>query len=102
MAELGYTYLEILQFYYPGTEIGLLNEDGSVKTVDKASIVKEWALSKKGCGYVWGATGYKLTQSKLDEFYTLLSKLEKSYKNGEVTQEDYERMKKTILENYMK
>lgn len=41
-------------------------------------------------------------QVKLDELYSLLSKLEKSYKNGEVSQEDYERMKKTILENYMK
>ena len=67
MAELGYNYLEILQFYYPGTEIGLLNEDGSVKIMDKASVVKEWALSKKGCGYVWGSTGYVLTQSTLNE-----------------------------------
>lgn len=82
MAELGYTYLEILQFYYPGTEIGLLNEDGSVKTVDKASIVKEWALSKKGCGYVWGATGYKLTQSKLDELINKYPQYVSQSKNG--------------------
>lgn len=57
MAELGYNCFEILEFYYPGTQIALLNEDGSVMPMDKASIVKEWALSKKGCGYVWGATG---------------------------------------------
>lgn len=47
-------------------------------------------------------TATQVDQVKLDELYSLLSKLEKSYKNGEVTQEDYERMKKTILENYMK
>ena len=40
--------------------------------------------------------------SKLDEMYDLLAKLEKSYKNGEVSYEDYERMKKTILDNYLK
>lgn len=38
--------------------------------MDNASKVKEWALSKKGCGYVWGATGYTLTQSKLNELIT--------------------------------
>lgn len=43
----------------------------------------------------------KVDQSKLDELYSLLAKLEKSYKNGEITEEDYQRMKKTILENYM-
>lgn len=82
MAELGYTYLEILQFYYPGTEIGLLNEDGSVKLMDKASIVKEWALSKKGCGYVWGATGYTLTQSKLNELINQYPQYVSQSKNG--------------------
>lgn len=65
MAELGYNCFEILEFYYPGTQIALLNEDGSVTPMDKASIVKEWALSKKGCGYVWGATGQVLTATEL-------------------------------------
>lgn len=41
-------------------------------------------------------------QSKLDEMYELLSKLEKSYKENKITSEDYERMKKTILDNYLK
>lgn len=41
-------------------------------------------------------------QSKLDEMYELLSKLEKSYKENKISTEDYERMKKTILENYLK
>lgn len=43
-----------------------------------------------------------IEQAKLDEMYDLLSKLEKSYKSGEMTYEDYERMKKTILDNYLK
>ena len=43
-----------------------------------------------------------VNQAKLDEMYDLLSKLEKSYKTGEVSFEDYERMKKTILDNYMR
>ena len=30
MAELGFNYKEILDFYYPGTELAYLNEDGSV------------------------------------------------------------------------
>ena len=44
----------------------------------------------------------QVDQSKLDEMYDLLAKLEKSYKNGEVSFDDYQRMKKTILDNYMK
>ena len=43
-----------------------------------------------------------IDQSKLDEMYQLLAKLEKSYKANEITFEDYDRMKKTILENYLK
>ena len=43
-----------------------------------------------------------IDQSKLDEMYELLSKLEKSYKENKITSEDYERMKKTILDNYLK
>lgn len=69
MAELGFDYKAILEFYYPGTQLAYLQEDGSVKpmaTKTKAEIVKDWALSKEGCGYVWGATGYVLTQSRLD------------------------------------
>ena len=27
----------------------------------------DWALSKVGCGYIWGATGYTLNQTKLDQ-----------------------------------
>ena len=63
MAELGFSYKDILAFYYPGTEI---KEAYGVNNADK---VKQWCLSKKGCGYVWGATGQKLTESALDALY---------------------------------
>lgn len=67
MAKLGFSYQEILQFYFPGTELAYLKEDGSVEPMaTKADRLKEWALSKEGCGYVWGATGYVLTQSRLN------------------------------------
>lgn len=35
-----------------------------------------------------------------EELYTLLAKLERQYKNGEIDEENYNRMKKTILDNY--
>lgn len=35
--------------------------------MSKQQALREWALSKVGCGYLWGATGYKLTQAKLDQ-----------------------------------
>ena len=46
-----------------------MRADGSVEPMavkSKADIVREWALSKEGCGYVWGATGYVLSQSRLN------------------------------------
>lgn len=70
MAELGFDYKEILEFYFPGTKLAIMREDGSVEPMavkSKADIVREWALSKEGCGYVWGATGYVLTQSRLND-----------------------------------
>ena len=39
-------------------------------------------------------------QQKLDELYMLLAKLEKSYKNNELSTEEYQRMKETILSNF--
>ena len=35
---------------------------------DNASKIVEFAQSKVGCGYVWGATGQILTESKLKAF----------------------------------
>lgn len=43
----------------------------------------------------------KADPKKLDKVYELLSKLEKEYKNGEIQEEDYIRMKETILNNYL-
>lgn len=34
---------------------------------EKQQKLIDWALSKVGCGYLWGATGYTLTQTKLDQ-----------------------------------
>lgn len=84
MAELGFSYIEILQFYYPGTQLAYLTDEGGIQpmAIDNASKVKEWALSKKGCGYVWGATGYTLTQSKLNELITQYPQYVSQSKNG--------------------
>ena len=41
------------------------------KGEDKPTIVRNYAISKVGCGYVWGATGEILTESKLEYFYKL-------------------------------
>lgn len=83
MAELGFGYQEILEFYFPGTQLAYLTEDGGIKPMAaKASKVKEWALSKQGCGYVWGATGYVLTQSKLDALIKQYPDYVSQSKNG--------------------
>ena len=83
MAELGFSYQEILEFYFPGTQLAYLKEDGGIEPMaTKASKVKEWALSKKGCGYVWGATGYVLTQSKLNELIKQYPDYVSQSKNG--------------------
>lgn len=65
MASLGKTYKEILSFYYPGTEI----KEAYGMSNTNADIVRAWCVSKKGCGYVYGATGQKLTQSVLNALY---------------------------------
>ena len=41
-----------------------------------------------------------MKQDNLEDLYNLIAKLEKSYKDGEISQEDYERMKQTIINNY--
>lgn len=64
MAKLGFTYQEILKFYYPGTEIRTIEE---LRSMSKADIVRQYALSKVGCGYIYGTSGQVLTQSLLTE-----------------------------------
>lgn len=63
MAALNFSYQDILQFYYPNTEIR------EMYGVSKIEAVKSYALSKVGCGYVWGAVGQKLTEAELQELY---------------------------------
>lgn len=70
MASLGFTYKDILEFYYPGTVITQTREQkGEIIMAalePNAQKVKDWALSKKGCGYVWGATGQTMTTAVMN------------------------------------
>ena len=63
MAAQGFTYKQILDFYYPGTYI----KEGY--GMGNAEVVKNWCLSRKGCGYVYGATGQRLTEANLEALY---------------------------------
>lgn len=67
MASQGFTYKDILSFYYPGTELRAdYGEKELVPVAEaktKAQIVVEWAESKLGCGYIWGAAGQTCTQA---------------------------------------
>lgn len=74
MASLGFTYKDILNFYYPGTVITQTGEEEEEKEEiiimaalePNAQKVKDWALSKKGCGYTWGATGQIMTTAVMN------------------------------------
>lgn len=44
--------------------------------------VQEWCISKIGCGYVWGATGYTLTQSRLTQLIAQYPDYVSQSKNG--------------------
>lgn len=80
MAAQGFNYQEILNFYYPNTTItSILKEGDSVSQSDK---ILDWCMSKKGAGYVWGATGYILTQSKLDQLINQYPSYVSQSKNG--------------------
>lgn len=65
MAKQNFNYQDILTFYYANIQIK--GEYGMSES--NATIVINWCLSKKGCGYVWGATGQKLTESSLNALY---------------------------------
>ncbi len=43
-----------------------------------------------------------IDNEKLNQTYELLAKLEKSHRNQEISDDDYERMKKTIMDNLLK
>ena len=91
MAKQGFNYLQILEFYYPGTEIASnYNISQGVNTMidltkSKAEIVIEYAYSKLGSGYVWGATGQVATDSYL-----------RSRANADPAHVDYDIVKKWV------
>ena len=72
MARQGFSYKDILSFYYPGTEIrknyGQDKEVIPVAETTKAQIVIDWALSKLNpkCGYIWGTAGQTCTQALIN------------------------------------
>lgn len=66
MANLGFSYKDILDFYFPGTEIRK-QYGKEVALMTNPEKVVAWAKSKIGCGYVWGATGQTATQSALEQ-----------------------------------
>lgn len=72
MASLGFTYKDILDFYYPGTVVTKTGEEEKKEEIIMAALepnaqkVKDWALSKKGCGYTWGATGQTMTTAVMN------------------------------------
>lgn len=72
MAAQGFSYKDILAFYYPGTEIRKnYGEDKEVIPVAEktnAQVVIEWAESKLNpqCGYIWGTTGQTCTQALIN------------------------------------
>lgn len=70
MAKQGFDYIQILQFYYPNTTLlkvyGEKEEDTPMTKVEQ---LVDWAESKVGCGYVWGATGQTLTEKSLNDLY---------------------------------
>lgn len=84
MAAQGFSYKDILAFYYVGTEIR--NNFGEERVMTKAEKVASWTRSKVGCGYVYGATGQKATESSVQA-------LIKSYGTSNI---DYSVVKKWI------
>lgn len=80
MASLGFSYIDILNFYYPGTTI--TKEGQPVAVVSIIDEIRDWLMSKVGCGYAWGATGYVLTQSKLNSLIKQYPDYVSQSKNG--------------------
>ena len=71
MARLGFSYKDILNFYYPGTELRANYGEKELVPVaekTKAQIVIDWAYSKLDpqCGYIWGTAGQTCTQALIN------------------------------------
>lgn len=79
MANQGEDFEDILQFYFPGTEV-ISSELNSMTEKEKTII--NWAHSKIGCGYVWGGVGQVLTQSELNRLSRQYPQYVSQAKNG--------------------
>lgn len=66
MAKAGKTYLEILAFYYPGTEIETIDEGGDAMVTAKQFIEKVRIPLAEKWGYIYGTWGTLWTQAKQD------------------------------------
>ena len=75
----GHTYEQILSFYFPGTKI--VKEVEEMATNNEIKVL-QWLEERIGDGYVWGAKGYTLTQSKLDELINQYPEYVSQSKNG--------------------
>ncbi len=71
-ASIGVGYREILDFYYPYTDISSNYGQEEVKEVsavrqlnDREKAIVEYAKNQVGCGYVWGSVGQTLTETAL-------------------------------------
>ena len=72
MAAQGFNYKQILEFYYPGTELRSNYGEGDVKKMaSRPELAVEYAKSKVGCGYVWGASGQVATEAKLQSLHNM-------------------------------
>ena len=68
MAALGFTYDEILAFYYPNTTImRVYGEEEKTMAKTKAQQVVEYCESRVGCGYLYGTSGQQCTQALIDQ-----------------------------------
>lgn len=68
MAALGFTYQEILSFYYPGTTIiRVYGEKEKTMAKTKAQAVVDYCESRIGSGYIWGTSGQMCTQALIEQ-----------------------------------
>lgn len=78
-AAAGHTYQEILSFYFPG--ITLVKQEENSMTENEKKIY-DWLQKRPSEGYVWGSTGYILTEAKLDALIKQYPQYVSYEKNG--------------------
>lgn len=66
MAAEGFTYKEILLFYYPGVEIRGNYGEVSIMSTGAQAVIN-YAKSKIGCGYIYGTIGQKCTEGLIQQ-----------------------------------